>query len=167
MSELPVLPADMRPVLADFLAGQSTLALATAGEQDGRPQVTPVFFVSDDAFNLYWISSPDSRHSINIADWDETAAAIYVDTWEWTGIKGLQLEGKASRVSRQEDRQRVLALYKAKFAFVNERFEALIEESILYVLRPRWLRWLDNARHFGYKQEFVLELPSIEDSDES
>ena len=30
----------------------------------------------------------------------------------------------------------------------------LIEASVFYVLRPTWLRWLDNERRFGYKQEF-------------
>jgi hypothetical protein len=157
MNNLPVLPDDMRPVLREFLVTHSTLALATAGEQDGRPQVAPLFFASDDDFNIYWISSPDSRHSLNIADWDDVGAAVYEQTWEWNGIKGVQIEGSARAVIGDEEHNRALAVYKAKFPFVNERFEALIEQSIFYVLRPRWIRWLDNARRFGYKQEFSLQ----------
>ena len=159
MTDIPLLPDDLRPVLREFLAGQSTLTLATAGVKDGRPQAAPLFFASDDDFNLYWISSPDSRHSLNIADWNDAAAAIYVPTWEWTGIKGVQIEGDAVPVVEDDERQRALALYRAKFPFVNERFAELIEQSVIYVLRPRWLRWLDNARRFGYKQEFRLEAP--------
>lgn len=158
MNELPLLPDDMRPVLRDFLNEQSTMALATAGEKDGRPQVAPLFFASDDDFNLYWISSPDSRHSRNIADWNDVAATIYAHTWEWAGIKGVQIEGDALPVTDEDgERQRALALYKAKFPFVNDRFEPLMDQSVIYVLRPRWIRWLDNARRFGYKQEFRLE----------
>ena len=82
MDELPLLPDDMRPILRDFLSGQPTLALATAGLSDGRPQIAPLFFASDDALNLYWVSDPDSRHSRNIEDWDDVAAAIYVQTWD-------------------------------------------------------------------------------------
>jgi uncharacterized protein YhbP (UPF0306 family) len=155
----PPLPDEMRPVLRAFLAGQSTMALGTAGLSDGRPQVTPLFFASDDDLNLYWISDPESRHSANLTDWDDAAAAIYAQTWEWTGIKGVQLEGDALSVEGGDERKRALALYQAKFPFVNDKFAELIAQSVVYVLRPRWIRWLDNERHFGYKHEFSLEAP--------
>jgi uncharacterized protein YhbP (UPF0306 family) len=156
--ELPPLPDDLRPVLRDFLAKHSTLALATIGN-DGRSQIAPLFFVCDGDFNLYWISDPDSRHSTNINEWDDVAATIYEQTWEWTGIKGAQIEGSADVVHDPDERQRALDLYQAKFPFVTDRFATLIQESTLYVLRPRWLRWLDNERHFGYKQEFSFPDP--------
>lgn len=152
---LPLLPDDLRLELQAFLASQSTMALATAGEEDGRPQVAPLFFASDEALNLYWISSPDSRHSVNIADWNDASAAIYAHTWDWSGIKGVQVSGDAMAV-RDDERRRALELYRAKFPFVNDRFMDLIEASVFYVLRPTWLRWLDNERRFGYKQEFRL-----------
>jgi len=166
MDELPLLPDDMRPILRDFLSGQSTLALATAGLSDGRPQVVPLFFASDDALNLYWVSDPDSRHSRNIEDWDDVAAAIYVQTWDWTGIKGVQIEGTATPVTGDEERQRALALYSAKFPFVDDRFGDVIANSVIYVLRPRWLRWIDNERGFGYQQEFILPDGNGQGSDE-
>lgn len=159
---LPVLPEEMRPLLREFLAGQSTLALATAGLSDGRPEVAPLFFVSDDDLNLYWISDPDSRHSRNIADWNDVAAAVFVPTWDWAGIKGVQIEGDVVALQGDAERKRVLALYRAKFPFVDEKFAELIEDSVLYMLCPRWLRWLDNARRFGYKQDFVLTAPEPE-----
>jgi uncharacterized protein YhbP (UPF0306 family) len=157
MSELPppALPDEMRPMLYTFLREQSTLSLATAGPT-GRPQIAPLFFASDDDFNLYWVSSADSRHSANIEDWNDVAVAIYAPTWEWSGIKGVQIEGDALPVTDAAERQRALATYRAKFPFVNEKFAELIADSVVYVLRPRWLRWLDNARRFGYKQEFSL-----------
>lgn len=153
---LPLLPDDLRLELHAFLASQSTMALATAGEEDGRPQVAPLFFASDEALNLYWISSPDSRHSVNIADWNDASAAIYAHTWDWSGIKGVQVSGDAMAVRDDDERRRALELYRAKFPFVNDRFMDLIEASVFYVLRPTWLRWLDNERRFGYKQEFRL-----------
>jgi uncharacterized protein YhbP (UPF0306 family) len=155
----PPLPDEMRPVLRAFLAGQSTMALGTAGLQDGRPQVTPLFYASDDDLNLYWISDLESRHSANLEDWNDAAVAIYVHTWDWAGIKGVQIEGEALVVLDENERRRALALYRAKFPFVNDKFADLIAQSVLYVLHPRWIRWLDNERRFGYKQEFSLEQP--------
>jgi uncharacterized protein YhbP (UPF0306 family) len=163
---LPPLPDDLRPVLREFLAGQSTLALGTAGLTDGRPQVSPLFFASDDDLNLYWISDPESRHSANLRDWDDAAAAIFASTWDWNGIKGVQMEGVAEAVTEDDERQRALALYRAKFPFVTAKFTDLIAQSVVYVLRPRWLRWLDNARRFGYKQEFSLNTRSEPGGDE-
>lgn len=156
MKDAPLLPDELRPLLRDFLAQQSTLVLATAGIEDGRSQVAPLFFVSDEAFNLYWVSDPDSRHSRNLEDWNDVAVTVYAHTWEWQAIQGLQIEGDAVAVIDDEERQQALALYKKKFDFVNERFEDLLEKSVVYVLRPRWLRWIDNRQRFGYKQEFSL-----------
>ncbi len=165
MVNLPALPDDVRAALVEFLSQQSTLALSTAGLRDGRPQVAPLFFVSDEALNLYWISDPDSRHSRNIADWSDVAATIYAQTWDWQQIKGVQIEGTATPVSDDDERQRALDLYCAKFPFVNEKFADLIAQSTFYVLRPRWLRWIDNERRFGYKQEFLLLPSGGQDSD--
>lgn len=153
---LPLLPDDVRSELHAFLESQSTMALATAGDRDGRPQVAPLFFASGAALNLYWVSSPDSRHSVNILSWNDVSAAIFAHTWDWAGIKGVQLTGDAMAVTDDEERRRGLRLYSDKFPFVNDRFTELIENSVLYVLRPTWLRWLDNERRFGYKQEFRL-----------
>jgi len=161
------LPDDARSTLCDFLGRQSTLVLGTAGLRDGRPQVAPLFFASDDALNLYWVSGPDSRHSRNLEDWSDVAAAICVHTWDWAGIKGVQIEGTAMPVTDDEERQRALALYSAKFPFVNEQFSDLIANSVFYVLRPRWLRWIDNERCFGYQQEFTLSGPLPPDSGDS
>lgn len=153
---LPLLPDDLRPALGAFLASQSTMALATAGDQDGRPQVTPLFFAGDEALNLYWVSSPDSRHSANIAGWNDVSAAIYAPTWDWAGIKGVQIAGNAQAVTDGEERRHALRVYSAKFPFVKDQFMDLIESSVFYVLRPTWLRWLDNERRFGYRQEYRL-----------
>jgi uncharacterized protein YhbP (UPF0306 family) len=159
MNNVLPLPDEMYSIVRAFLAGHSTLVLATAGMEDGRPQAAALFFASDAALNLYWISSPDSRHSINLADWDDVAAVVFEPTWEWAQLRGVQIEGRAQVVADNDERGYALALYEAKFAFASEEFEELIEQSTIYVLRPRWLRWLDNGQGFGYRQEFLLEPP--------
>lgn len=155
MSDLPLLPEAMRPTLRAFLAAQSTLALGTLGPRS--PQVAPLFFVADDAFNLYWISDPESRHSRNLIAQEMVAATIFANTWDYAAIQGVQIEGRAGPVYDPEERAQALERYAAKFPFVNERFGAVIAQSTVYVLRPRWLRWIDNTRRFGYKQEFRVE----------
>ena len=49
-----------------LLAANKYMVLATA-DADGVPWATPVYFAPRDESRLYWVSSPDSRHSRNIA----------------------------------------------------------------------------------------------------
>ena len=55
-----------------LLAQHRYLVLGTA-DDDGRPWVTPVFYVADGEHRLLWVSAPDSRHSRNIAACPEVA----------------------------------------------------------------------------------------------
>jgi len=145
------LPADqLAPILA-FLASQSTLSLATV-DDSGHPQAAPLFYVSNDALNLYWLSSPTSRHSVNLATQPRVAVTIYPAVWAWADIRGLQVEGSAHSVIDAAERERILTLYRAKFA-LPPAFDAQITASTLYRLTPTWIRWLDNSVRFGYKLE--------------
>lgn len=135
-----------------FLASQSSLALATVNG-NGHPEIAPLFYVSDEALNLYWLSSPTSRHSVNLRAHERAAAAIYPAVWQWMEIRGLQVEGVASAVTEVKARAQILKLYRRKFD-LPAAFDAQIAASTLYVLRPKWMRWLDNGIQFGYKAEF-------------
>jgi uncharacterized protein YhbP (UPF0306 family) len=140
-----------RDAIRAFLEAQSTLTLATV-DADGSPQAASLFYASDDDFNLCWLSSPASRHSVNLAAHPRVAAAIYPTVWGWTEIRGLQIEGEARAVQDSLYRETILARYRQKFALPPE-FSVLIEQSTLYMLRPAWIRWLDNRVSFGYKVE--------------
>jgi uncharacterized protein YhbP (UPF0306 family) len=149
------MPAALTPqehnTVRAFLAAQSTLALATVNA-DGTPQIAPLFYVSDDALNLYWLSSPRSRHSVNVSQRACAAATIYPSIWAWQEIQGLQIEGRTEAISDDVVRQQMLGRYQDKFRLPSS-FEAQIAASTLYRLVPGWLRWLDNGVAFGYKAE--------------
>jgi uncharacterized protein len=145
----PLSPTEYETIRA-FLAAQSTLALATVNA-DGTPQSAPLFYVSDDDLNLYWLSSPRSKHSVNLTEQPNVAATIYAAVWDWQSIKGLQIEGHAIAIENEE-RQRILTRYRDKFTLPSS-FDGQIAASTFYKLAPRWLRWLDNSVTFGYKAE--------------
>ncbi|WP_328322574.1 pyridoxamine 5'-phosphate oxidase family protein [Kribbella sp. NBC_00382] len=52
------------------------LTLATA-DRDGRPWASPVYFTPDGGTDIYWVSRPDSRHSLNLTARPEVAIVIY------------------------------------------------------------------------------------------
>ncbi len=84
--------------LSVFLAAHTTMALATVGAQ-GRPAVAALFYAHDEALRLYYLSSPNAQHSLNIQNHPEAAAAIYADGQDWREIRGVQLRGYARQVS--------------------------------------------------------------------
>jgi uncharacterized protein YhbP (UPF0306 family) len=147
--------SDLRARVAAYLETHTTLALATAGP-DGVPQAAPLFYASDAALNLIFLSAPDSRHSLNLARNPAAAASIYDEVWEWQAIRGLQIEGSVERLEGAE-RERALVLYQTKYPFVSA-FGAEVERSAFYRLHPRWLRYIDNSIAFGWHEELTLEL---------
>lgn len=145
---------DNLQIVRAFLETQSTLALATVNS-DGQPQVAPIFYVSDDRMNLYWLSSPKSRHSLNLVRNPKVAATVYPSVWHWNDIVGLQLEGEARPVGDERIREQILILYLRKFQLPPD-FDSIIQASTLYALTPNWLRWLDNSVAFNHKVEIDL-----------
>ena len=137
-----------------FLREHSTLALATVNPR-GQPEVAPLFYLSDDALNLYWLSSPKSRHSVNLVSHPQVAATIYPAVWGWQEIRGIQIEGIAAAIDDIDEREALLASYRTKFNIPPE-LDTQITASTLYRLAPAWIRWLDNGVRMGYKAESRL-----------
>lgn len=140
--------------IAAFLQTQSTIALATLNAE-GQPEIAPLFFVADDSLNLYWLSASHVRHSLNLTRHAQVAATIYPTVWEWNDIVGLQIEGTAEAITDERVREQIMQIYLRKFQ-LPASFDAAIASSTLYVLRPQWMRWLDNSVSFGYKSEVTF-----------
>ncbi len=137
------------------------MSLATC--EDNTPWAASVFFVADDAFNLYFISSQSSRHSQNGATNSRIAVTINKDHSDWFTISGLQIEGSVA-VSPVQERERVLALYLNKFPSLsslrdnpsNEQEKLIVDRlmaSDFYCLTPCNIRLIDNSMGFGFKAE--------------
>jgi uncharacterized protein YhbP (UPF0306 family) len=157
--------------LAELLA-ISTLTLATTG-RDGQPHATPVYFASDmiitessppdpgflalnqGSLELFFFSDPLSQHGQDLADNPLAAAALSPPCYTWQEIRGLQLRGRAEKVTGAEQWERGWASYLAKFPFVST-LQDVVTRSTFYVFIPSWMRLVDNRRGFGYKREWDL-----------
>src|SRR3954449_6416881 len=71
MSEHPDLDAMARRVIDH----NHYMTLATVGP-DGRPRVSPLYYSAARYTDFYWVSSPDARHSRNIAHSPEIEIVI-------------------------------------------------------------------------------------------
>ncbi|WP_062437145.1 pyridoxamine 5'-phosphate oxidase family protein [Herbidospora daliensis] len=89
------LQAAMWEAVPRLLAESRYLVLATADGQ-GRPWATPVFFAAFDENRLFWVSSPDSRHSRNLAERSEVAVTVFDSHAPVGRAEALYLEATAS-----------------------------------------------------------------------
>jgi hypothetical protein len=146
--------SNLRSEIRAFLAAHSTLTLATVSA-DGQPMAASLFFAEDDDLNLYWVSSPKSRHSLNLSPNPRAAVTVHNATWTWTEIAGVQMEGGVRPLPLRAEAEKAWEVYRAKFAFADE-FQAEVARSTFYRFTPRWARLIDNARGFGHKAEITL-----------
>jgi uncharacterized protein YhbP (UPF0306 family) len=141
-------------LIASLLRGESTLAVATVDERGG-PCVAPLFYIADAELNLYWFSSAESGHSRNLHPSATVSATVFHHTENWKEIRGVQMRGEVEAVADAERRSAVVKQYCERFR-LGRVLQLAIRRSTLYVFRPEWFRYTDNAKHFGYKFELTL-----------
>ena len=73
------------------------MTLATADES-GSPWASPVWYAPADYRELYWVSSPDARHSRNLAQRPQLAIVIF-DSHEPGGWKALYMSAVAEQLT--------------------------------------------------------------------
>lgn len=93
--------------LRETLDSTYYLSLATHGADGdgghGGVWVNPVYFAWDEAFNLYFISMPASRHMRYIGDGAPVAVAVYATDQPPGGdVRGIQLSGWAAPLADSE-----------------------------------------------------------------
>jgi nitroimidazol reductase NimA-like FMN-containing flavoprotein (pyridoxamine 5'-phosphate oxidase superfamily) len=77
------------------------LALGTA-DGTGLPWVSPVWFACEDYRSFHWVSSPDARHSLNLASRPEVAMSIYDSSQVPGTVEAVYLTGRAEELTEDE-----------------------------------------------------------------
>ncbi|MGB8259857.1 MAG: pyridoxamine 5'-phosphate oxidase family protein [Terracidiphilus sp.] len=147
---------DALDAIRALLAAESTLALATAGE-DGHAHSTPLFYLAGEQFRLYWFSSPRSAHSGNCLRDPLVSVSVYRPTDDWRRILGVEMRGSVRLVPSGPERKSVAGRYAERFQ-LNPALRLALRASSLYCFTPRWVRLVDNAKGFAARCE--LELPA-------
>jgi uncharacterized protein YhbP (UPF0306 family) len=141
----------MREKVLAYLAAHNVMTLATRSTW-----AAAVFYASQD-FQLYFVSSPQSRHALDIAEEATVAAAIHEDYRDWRAIQGIQLCGRAQRLEGAS-RDAAMACYRRKFGFLNTITGPVLEalgRAACYRLVADELYWIDNASGFGSRTQIL------------
>jgi uncharacterized protein YhbP (UPF0306 family) len=67
---------DLASVARDIIDSNAYMTLATADE-NGRPWASPVWYAAEGYAHFYWVSSPEARHSRNLAARPEVGVVIF------------------------------------------------------------------------------------------
>ena len=146
----------LRARILGMLEAHSTATLATAGPEG--PWAAAVFYASDAALNLYFVTDPKTRHGRDLSAGGRVAAAIHAEAKSWKEIRGLQLEG-AARPLGETERPAALAVYLSKFPGIQQEpaLQQRLAAIALWRLTPSLVRVIDNRERFGWKEELRLQ----------
>lgn len=141
----------------------NTLSLAT--EKGGAPHAATVFYVNT-GFEIYFLSSPLTRHGENLAHNPRVSATIDEDYSNWLLIKGIQLEGGVTGMGGIVENGRIAQAYVKKFPdvkdflFSPQKLGELIASKVsgvsFYKLTPERIFFIDNGKEFGKRDELIL-----------
>lgn len=131
---------DLKTAINSYLKNAKMMQLATVSP-GGKPWVCNVWFAADRNMNIYWISSTNRRHSIEIANNPHVAASICLVNDPGESDRGaLQIEGIAEQVSKPLEMAKALKLYASRGIFsakqVREFMADLEYPHRFYRLKP-------------------------------
>src|SRR3989338_5365496 len=145
-----------KTLLLKFLQSQNLMTLAT---QNQHLWVSNVYFVTDEMFNLYFLSEPKSQHCRAIKSNPEVACAV-ADTSQKVVDKkiGVQLYGTASLVKNLSSIKWMLKMWNK----LNPGFESIINlkniqsnkiNGRIYKIEPKLIKFFNEELYGpeGYK----------------
>lgn len=147
----------MNQKVQDYLQEHHVATLATADE---TVWAAAVFYVND-GYTFYFLSSPSSRHCLNLARNPRVALTVQEDYSDWQDIKGVQLEGVASQIAGDEE-DLARRLYGRKFPAVGKLAQApaaivkAMAKVRWYKVVPTRVCFIDNSAGFGHREEIDL-----------
>lgn len=144
-----------REILAE-LSAHSVLALAAQGDEG--PHVVSLLYANA-GLDIFWLSDPDTRHSRYLENSPLAAVTIAAQQEDFRKIRGLQMQGRAQRISDSAQAAAGMDLLAARYKFLKQfgvgKLARHLGAASVYRFRPAQLTLIDNSRGFGFKQTLV------------
>ena len=160
----------LREIILKYMREHNTISLATT--MGNVPYAATVFYVNI-GFDIYFLTSPSSRHGQNIEQNPCISGTINEDYSSWREIKGIQLEGKVKNIGGMLKNMSICRTYLKKFPEVTDFLLApqklgkevsrKVAKIRIYKLTPRRVWFINNEVGFGYREELVLSWKIIVD----
>jgi len=152
------MPPRLSEQVQSYLREHHVMTLASHGAEG--VWAAGLFYASE-GFTLYFLSSPHSRHCLNLERNAQVSATVHEDYADWRQIKGVQMQGIAAVLTGAEAAQ-ARRVYGAKFPIVGKPGQApaaivaALAKVRWYRLIPERLYFIDNSAGFGHRDEIDL-----------
>ena len=146
-----------------FLKEHHVMSLSLA--DTGVPHCCSLMYAHR-GFTLYWLSDPQTRHSILIDDSEGGVPAMVTiapDCSHFQNVRGLQLTGHAVRVRNLKEIAVTLIMLQHRYSLpveMGRQASALASAMLkarIYRFTPQKAVFIDNAAGFGAKSQFTIE----------
>jgi uncharacterized protein YhbP (UPF0306 family) len=128
----------MQPLdlIRSYLPTGRMMQVATV--HDDQPWICTVYFVEDDDLNLYWLSLPSRRHSLEIAKHNKIAVAVPIKFDK--PVIGIQAEGTAVAVADKELIADVMQRYVERYNSGKQFYDNFVagkNQHVLFKFTPK------------------------------
>lgn len=145
-------------MIKEYLEKARLMQVVTA--KDNQPWACSVYFAFDDDLNLFWISTPERRHSKEIENNEKVAGTIVLSHTLGDKVRGLQFQGIAKRLTSKEEMQEGMNVYAKRMGMGEEKHTAILEGKnphVPYKITPTLFVLFDE---FNFpdnpRQEYIL-----------
>jgi uncharacterized protein YhbP (UPF0306 family) len=116
---------DVKKLIKEYLEKARLMQVVTA--KNNQPWACSVYFAYDEKFNLYWISTPQRRHSQEIQENEKVAGVIVLPHTPGDKVRGIQLQGTAKQLTIPEEMQHGMDVYGSRMSMNEERKQKIIQ----------------------------------------
>ena len=140
--------AELKRII-DILDGADDLTIATLRD-DGYPQATVVSFVND-GLNIHLGTGAEAQKARNMMRNNKVSVAVTLPYATWDEIKGVNLAGRAHRITDPQEFRHVGELMFKKFPQISQYADfGSGMEMALFRIEPEVVSILDYAQGFGH-----------------
>jgi uncharacterized protein YhbP (UPF0306 family) len=143
---------DLKSRVREVLEQAHLMSIGTTDE--GGVWVSDVIFVFDDDLYLYWMSDPETRHSVAIEKSGSAAGTITATIKGGQPNFGIQFAGVAKKIKGARY-DLAIKHYAKRGKRAPAETEDVLEGDAWYVLKPTKLRLIDET-NFGFDTQDVL-----------
>ncbi|MCC7569417.1 MAG: pyridoxamine 5'-phosphate oxidase family protein [Candidatus Methanofastidiosa archaeon] len=143
---------DTKEKIATYLEQHRYLTLATASV-DGTPKAATVSYASEGT-DIYFSTGVTTAKFKNILENPHVALAVDEDYDDWATIQGVQLEGVAKILEKDEEKAYALKLLTCKFPQIAHMPPSI--NMRLLKVEPSVAYFLDNSQGFGHREKTTM-----------
>lgn len=143
---------ELKDKIYDYLANHYYLNLATVSPQ-GSPMAHTVAYVSENAV-VYLATNKETRKVQNIMHNPHVAYTVDEDDPDWFDMQALQVEGRASIVTDENELREFGEIMMAKFPLAADMPPD--PDTVMIKIVPEVIYYLDYNVEFGHREKVDL-----------